>query len=339
MDHLRRRGQIGSEYLFGRGGALKVEVIDCRDPLPQFSSVYLLHEPGQGTDSPFALVDCHSAHSFARVEARIAELGLKRERLEWLFITHAHLDHAGGAWQILREFPNAKMAAHPKAARHLIDPSRLNQSARAVYGDALFDQWYGDLRPIDPARVRVLEDGETLSWNGFSFRVLHTRGHANHHLCLHEVTSNVVFTGDSFGLSYPALPGFYFPSTSPTDFDANEARTSYDRIVATGARTAYPTHFGGMTDLPAVREQLLPWIELSSELLDEVISRKMRATDVVPFLEKTLGTEFVLKLKKKGLDPKKSWPYIEGDLRLNARGLAFVAQKKLETSHGSNQKA
>jgi len=315
---------------------MKVETIDCLDPLPQFSAIYLLWDEKKGSDSPFALVDCHSAHSLEKVTAKMTELGLKRENLEWLFITHAHLDHAGGAWQILKNFPNVKMGAHPKAAKHLIDPTRLNQSARAVYGNELFDQWYGDLQPIDSARVKILDEGESFAWHNCQFQVLHTRGHANHHLCLFESTLNVIFTGDSFGLSYPMLKGFYFPSTSPTDFDAAEARLSYERILNTGAKTAYPTHFGAVTELLEAQAQMLHWIELSDELLQDVIARKMKSTDQFPYLEKVLGTEFVLKLREKGLDPKKSWPYIEGDLKLNARGLAFVAQRKLENSHGPN---
>ena len=219
-----------------------------------FAATYLLQQGDRA-----AFIETANAPAVPRMLDVLKETGVSPDQVDYIIITHVHLDHAGGAASLMQACPNATLLAHPSAAKHAIDPSKLVRSAKGVYGEERFAEMYGTIDPIPEARVRIMGDDETLDWNGRELRFLHTRGHANHHFCIHDPTSGGVFTGDSFGLVYPALQTnglFAIPSTSPTDFDAAAAKASLDRIVGTGASTAYLTHFGGVTDLEGVAGQL-----------------------------------------------------------------------------------
>ena len=154
--------------------------------------------------------------------------GLKPEDVQYLIITHVHLDHAGGSSALLKACPNAVLLAHPRAATHIIDPTKLIKSARLVYGESAFEKLYGEIEPVASARVRVMNDGETVQFGSRNLHFFYTRGHANHHFCILDSGSEGIFTGDSFGLAYPALQKnglLIIPSTSPTDFNPDEAST------------------------------------------------------------------------------------------------------------------
>jgi hypothetical protein len=138
-----------------------------------------------------------------------------------------------------------------------------------------------------------------------------------------------VFTGDAFGLVYPALqrPGpFAFPSTSPTDFDAPEARKSIDRIAGLGVKRAYLTHFGEVTAIPEVAAQLRAWIDLSEAAQDEAAAGDQPLADMTKAIEAKLWAAFDARLALTAADRA----MLELDVDLNAQGIAWVAQKKRE---------
>src|SRR5690606_13064670 len=188
------------------------------------AAAFLVHDAGEA-----AFVETSTALAAPRMLRALEEEGLRPEQVRYVVITHVHLDHAGGASALMRACPEATLLAHPRAARHAIDPSRLVASATAVYGEARFRELYGAIEPIPAQRVRAVDDGEVLPLGRRELSFLHTRGHANHHFVVHDRAAGGVFTGDAFGIGYPALQTdgrFVFPSTSPTDFDPVAARES-----------------------------------------------------------------------------------------------------------------
>ena len=135
-----------------------VRTIDCQYlGLPGFAAAYLIVEGDRA-----AFVENNTAHAVPLLLKALAEAGLSPEQVEYAFVTHVHLDHAGGSSALMEACPRATLVAHPRAARHLIDPSKLVASATQVYGAERFRQLYGEIRPIDEARVRTAEDGERL---------------------------------------------------------------------------------------------------------------------------------------------------------------------------------
>lgn len=301
----------------------RLVTIDSQYVAPQLAAAYLREEQGE-----VAFIETNTTHAVPRLLQALSDAGLKPDAVKFIIVTHVHLDHAGGTGALLQHCPNATVLAHPRAARHLIDPSRLVASARQVYGAEAFDALYGTISPIDATRVKALEDGATETLGGQTLRFLHTRGHANHHFVIHDEAQNVVFTGDTFGLVYPALQAhgrFAFPSTSPTDFDGPAAMESVRRVMALKPKAVALTHFGVFEDVEAIGAQLLSWLEFSTKLFDEGKASGDEQGTLEQALRWKLEKELLTRLPFKPTAEQQK--LINFDLELNAQGLAFAAVK------------
>ena len=191
--------------------------------------------------------------------------GLKKQNLDvgdvdYVFLTHVHLDHAGGAGELMRHLPNARAVLHPRGAPHMIDPAKLIKGAKAVYGEQDYLDMYGEIVAIPEGRVTVTQDGQSFSLAGRSLRAFFTEGHARHHYCLDDPASQGVFTGDSFGVSYRELDTskgeFIYPTTTPIHFDPEEAHLSIDRIVGCEPKHLYLTHYSRVSSLPRLADDM-----------------------------------------------------------------------------------
>ncbi len=180
--------------------------------------------------------------------------------VDFVFLTHVHLDHAGGAGLLMQHLPNARCVLHPRGAPHMINPERLIRGTEAVYGVERTREMYGELQPIDERRVLVVDDGQWLDFNGRNVQALFTEGHARHHYCLNDPASSGVFTGDSFGVSYRELDTaageFIFPSSTPASFDPVEAHIAVDRIMACEPEQLYLTHYSRVTDVERLADDM-----------------------------------------------------------------------------------
>jgi glyoxylase-like metal-dependent hydrolase (beta-lactamase superfamily II) len=307
---------------------MKVVTIDCGYVQPRFAAAYLLIEGGE-----VAFVDNNTAHSVPRLMEALAREGRGPDAVRYLIVTHVHLDHAGGTSRLAQECRQAAVLAHPRAAAHLIDPARLVASARAVYGEETFTKLYGTIDPIPAERVRAMEDGSSVRLGGTELRFLHTRGHANHHFVVLDAAGRNVFTGDAFGLQYPDLQKgarrFILPSTSPTDFDPVLAEEAVERIVATGAERAYPTHFGEVRELRQAADELIHHLEFSRDLLSRAERGPVADADLPAFCRRELDRHYHEYAATHGLvfGPA-DWRLLGMDLQLNADGIAHVARKR-----------
>ena len=299
--------------------------LDCNYVAPQLAASYLRVQDGEG-----AFIETGTSRNLPVLLAALASAEVAREAVRYVIVTHVHLDHAGGASALLAELPNATLLAHPRAARHLIDPSKLVASARAVYGADPFDQLYGTIAPVNAARVRALEDGSEVAFGRGTLRFVHTRGHANHHFVVVDTPRAAVFTGDTFGLVYPRLQRagrFAFPSTSPTDFDAEAARASIDRVLSLGVERVCLTHFGEFSDLDAIASQLRGWIDLSQELLRASLAQDAGAAE--RWIRDALSREMERRAQDAGLVlDEGDRALLAFDLDLNAQGIHYAASKQ-----------
>lgn len=299
--------------------------IDSDYVKPRLAACYLRVEGDEA-----AFVETNTTWAVPKLLAALKEQGLSPEQVRWVIVTHVHLDHAGGAAALVAACPNATLVAHPRAARHLIDPSRLVASAKAVYGEEAFTALYGTIDPIPAERVLVAEDGDTVELGQAPLHFLHTRGHANHHFVVHDPGRDTVFTGDTFGLVYPDLQKagrFAFASTSPTDFDPGEARKSVDRILALGTSTACPTHFGEIDGLDMVARQLHRWIDLSESLMEE--SRHLDPTRAEGILTGRIEAAMEEQAREVGLQlGEAERELLALDVKLNAQGLIFAGARQ-----------
>jgi len=232
-----------------------IHTIDTGFVRPQFDAAYLLVEQGRA-----AFIDCGTNHAVPRLLAALDDAGIAPAEVDWLILTHVHLDHAGGAGELIARLPNARLLVHPRGARHMIDPAQLWAGASAVYGEAVMEQTYGRLRPIAAERVVEAADGHVVELAGRTLRCLDTPGHARHHLCVFDARANVCFTGDTFGLSYREFDGahgpFILPTTSPVQFDPLALHASIDRLIALRPAAMYLTHYGRVEDLERLAADL-----------------------------------------------------------------------------------
>lgn len=291
-----------------------------------FAATYLLQQGDRA-----AFIETANAPAVPKMLEVLANEGISPAQVDFVIITHVHLDHAGGAASLMQACPNATLLAHPNAAKHAIDPSKLVRSAKGVYGEERFAQMYGTIDPIPASRVRIMDDESLLDWNGRTLRFLHTRGHANHHFCIQDEASGGIFTGDSFGLVYPALQDdglFAIPSTSPTDFDAAAAKASLDRIVGTGANTAYLTHFGGVSNLEGVAKQLHAQLDRYGAIVDEAFASDLDDAGVEAFCREQVAALFDELLSAHDLDTPLARRILATDMDLNGQGVAFAVKKR-----------
>ncbi|WCE05264.1 MBL fold metallo-hydrolase [Pseudoxanthomonas sp. JBR18] len=232
-----------------------IHTVDTAFQRDHFDACYLIVENGRG-----AFVDCGTNHSVPLLLEAIARAGLTPADIDWLLVTHIHLDHAGGAGLLLQHLPNARAVAHPRAAPHLIDPSRIVAGATAVYGEAEIARSYGQVQPVAAERVVVAADGHVVDHNGRPLLCLDTPGHARHHYCVWDARSVCWFTGDTFGLSYRELDGpqgaFILPTSSPVQFEPDALKQSIARLLAYQPQGMYLTHYGRVGETYAQVEQL-----------------------------------------------------------------------------------
>ncbi len=197
-------------------------------------------------DAP-VLVETGSQSSVPSLLAHLDRLGLGPDDLAGVVVTHIHLDHAGGVGDVARAFPGATVYVHPKGARHLVDPTRLVDSAARVYGP-LLDSLYGRLDPTPSERIHVLEDGEEIRVSANRFlTAVDSPGHAKHHLGLHDNWSGTMFVGDAVGVKLPD-GGVLRPSTPPPDFDLDLALQSLGKFAARRPTGLALAHYGLLAD-------------------------------------------------------------------------------------------
>ena len=225
-----------------------ITAIDTDLLRPYFDASHLIVENGRA-----AFLDCGVNDSVPLLLDALSEKNVDPADVDYLFLTHVHLDHAGGAGVLMQSLPNAQAVLHPRGAPHMIDPTKLIKGAQAVYGEEEYFRQYGNIEAIDADRVIVAEHEQEFSLAGRPFQSIYTEGHARHHHCFRDAASSSVFTGDSFGVSYRELDTdkgeFIYPTTTPVHFDPPEAHKAIDTIMGFEPRQLFLTHYSRITDL------------------------------------------------------------------------------------------
>ena len=296
-----------------------IHTIDTGFVRPQFDAAYLVVE-GQHA----AFIDCGTNYSVPRMLAALDAAELTPEHVEWLILTHVHLDHAGGAGELMEQLPNAKLVVHPRGARHMIDPSQLWAGASAVYGEAVMDETYGRLRPIPAERVVEAPDGHVVPLGDRPLLCVETPGHARHHMAIYDRQANACFTGDTFGLSYRDLDTengpFVIPTTSPVQFDPAALHHSIDRLLALEPEAMYLTHYGRVEQVKRLAADL-------HGLIDAMVALA-RAADGKPdrhdVLRESLSELYFARAQAHGWTQSREALealVLDMDITLNAQGL------------------
>ncbi len=236
---------------YGQG----VYAIDTGFHRDRFDAAYLVVQAGRA-----AFIDTGTNHALPRLIGALEALGIAKAQVDWVIPTHVHLDHAGGAGALMQALPGATMVVHPRGAPHMIDPTRLYEGALAVYGQAEMDRSYGQLVPVDAARVRTSSDGMDLMLADRPLHFIDTPGHARHHHCIWDALTQGWFTGDTFGLSYREFDTdagpWILPTSTPVQFDPEALQASIDRLLLANPQCMYLTHYGRVQGIPRLGRML-----------------------------------------------------------------------------------
>ncbi|MFZ9871792.1 MAG: MBL fold metallo-hydrolase [Steroidobacteraceae bacterium] len=306
-----------------------IHAIDAEYVRPMLDAVHLVVHEGRA-----AFVETGTSRSVPQLLAALTSLGLSPDVVDWVFITHVHLDHAGGAGQLMRALPNAKAVLHPRGAPHMIDPRKLVDASIDVYGADAFATLYGEIVPIASDRVISTEPGQRFSLAGRDFEILHTPGHAMHHQVFFDHHAKAVFTGDTFGLSYREFDvdgrAFAFPTTTPTQFDPDQLIDSIHRILALQPRAAYFTHYGEVRDLPRLAVALERMTRaFASAAKDEAADTSAGKDDLRARLLQRIRSILLIELEAHGctMSAQKIDELLSLDIGLNVDGLiAWLAR-------------
>ncbi|HET7267110.1 MAG TPA: MBL fold metallo-hydrolase [Oleiagrimonas sp.] len=310
-----------------------IHTIDTGFQRPNFDAAYLVVENGHA-----AFIDCGTNHSRPRLLAALEQTGLAPHDVDWLILTHVHLDHAGGAGELMAALPNARLVVHPRGARHMIDPSKLWAGASAVYGEEEMQRSYGKLEPVPAERVVEAPDGHEVDLAGRILRCLDTPGHARHHNAIHDPKSGRICSGDTFGLSYRELDSdkgpFIIPTTSPIQFDPDALHASIRRLVALDPPAIHLTHFGPVGDIRRLGDDLHATIDAMVALARPLSDDEQRHDKLV----QALAGLYVDRARQHGcpLDADGVRRLLDIDTELNAQGLEVWLDRQ-QRSVGNHQ--
>jgi glyoxylase-like metal-dependent hydrolase (beta-lactamase superfamily II) len=220
--------------------------------------------------SELALIETGPASTIEHLRRAVRAAGFPPERITRVLVTHIHLDHSGAAGVLARDNPDLIVSVHPVGRPHLIDPSRLVNSASRIYGDRMDPLW-GEVAGIREEQVQALADGERLEVAGRQIDVVFTPGHASHHVVFHDSRGGTLFTGDTGGVRMPGT-GYVCPPTPPPDLDPAAWLESVRTMRGLGARRICPTHFGSFDDAPEhllqLERNIQPFVELGLDALE-----------------------------------------------------------------------
>ena len=234
--------------------------------IPKWGSVYLLNEEKK------AIIETGPATSASAVINGIRQLGIEPADIAYIIVTHIHLDHAGGAGVLLKDMPQAQVAVHYKGAPHLIDPTRLVNSAIEAQGKEIIARC-GQVLPIESHRVQAIHEGDTIILGKKqSLKFLDAPGHAPHELCIYETRNGGLFGGDAIAVYIPDHD-ILLPYHPPPDFNRELCFKTLERLAKLAPTMIYYSHFGVNNQvsehLRIAREKLQVWDDIVAKAINE----------------------------------------------------------------------
>ena len=236
----------------------------------------------------WALVETGPSTCRDALLAGVAQAGVSPEEVRHVFVTHVHLDHAGGMGAVVDAFPKATFYAHELGVPHMVDPARLVASARRAWGTAASDRLWGTIAPVPMQRIVALRGGERFPIDHGDLEVLATPGHARHHLAFFDTALRGVFTGDGAGVRLEHSSHLR-PAVPPPDLDLDQLFASLEAMRRTDPKVVLFSHFGpspdGAADLMRYRTVVEQWRDVAlaaaREKADpEFIAGRLKAYDM-----------------------------------------------------------
>ena len=306
--------------------------IDSEIDRKGLASCYLIQE-GKAA----AFVDTGTYHTVPYLLQVLTELGIPPEQVKYVIPTHIHLDHAGGAGELMAHCPNATLVTHPKGAPHMIDPAKLQAGAAVVYGEEVFARTFGKLMPIAAKRVISAEDGYEMNLNGRTLSFWDSPGHANHHGCIFDHQTKSCFTGDTFGLSYREFDtdkgAWVVATSSPVAFDPDAWELTLDKLAGLKPAAMLLTHYSRVTEVERLTRDLRNSVR---DMRDIALAEEANAdSGRKQRMEQRIVEVFFQQAQDHGcqLSNEEMHRLLDMDIDLNAQGLEVWLQRRAKVRH------
>ncbi|MFL8935650.1 MBL fold metallo-hydrolase [Rossellomorea oryzaecorticis] len=305
----------------------RISLVDLMDlSLKGRTGSYIIHEES------LTIIETSASPSIPYLKKGLSKLNIKLEDIQYIILTHIHLDHAGGAGLFLEECPSATIVVHPKGYRHLNDPSRLAAGAKAVYGDD-FERLFSPIKPIPKERMVVKGHGDTLRLSETCTLTFYdTPGHAKHHFSIYDPVSEGMFTGDTCGIQYRTEgKSFYLPSTSPNQFSPGDMKDSIQFFKGKDLKRIYFGHYG-MSEEPAhALSEVEVWLDQFMAMAETVFSSNASFNENVEKLSIELFNMVKTSFFRSGADPDHPmFNLLKLDMKVSAMGIVDFLTKKGE---------
>ena len=234
-----------------------LRLLNLQPPIPgykKFIGAYLF------SGERNAIIDVGPTAAIPNLLSALTEAGMSPKEIDYIVLTHIHIDHAGGVGTAIKELSNAKVLAHSRARSHLIDPTMLWKGSLKTLGDLALK--YGPIEAVPEDRIVVATDQMKLDLgHGLALEIHLTPGHAAHHLSIFHPASGVLIAGEAAGV---CIDGAVRLATPPP-FKLEETLSSIDKLIALEPQRLCYGHFGcydnGLERLKLYREKLLAWYE------------------------------------------------------------------------------
>ncbi len=303
-----------------------ISVIDTGLMADDMVACYLVQD-GDGV----AIIETGNYQTCDRILSILKQKNISPDQVNYIIVTHIHLDHAGGASHLMNACPNAVLVVHPSGAKHMINPEKLITASTQVYGEQRFAAMYGTIEPIASERVRTMNDGETIALGSRTLLFEYTPGHAYHHFCIWDETDKSWFTGDTFGLCYKPMKlspqPLLIPTTTPTQFDPEALKQSISKLLARNPRRMLLTHHGALAIED--RHRIEDWLHKQIDDFVELTRREMPNCENHHMLADRLLDYYYDLTEQEGLDVSRQQvrSVLAMDLELNAQGLWYWYNK------------
>lgn len=293
-----------------------VDVREVADNIYRFESrlpimgtmlaVHFIKEP-QGV-----LIDPGPAAFVPQISEAMKSLGMTG--LSYIIPTHIHIDHAGATGKLAQLFPKAKVLVHPAGLKHVIDPARLIESTRTVFGPN-FEAGFGPILPVPEPQIKVPEDGEIIEVGSRELQIIYAPGHAPHHIVILDRKLKGLFCGEALGLQGVGNEHLAVPAVAPPSFDQETYLQTMERLRKLQPRLLFFAH-GGVSREP---EKLISSVENNTRLIGDLILRALRGGDSI--------AEIKCKVKE-GARSSFGIELTESDLDLTVGGYTVFYQRK-----------
>ena len=243
-------------------------------------AIYLIPE------SDGVLIEPGPAATIPIIQEGMKQLGM--EDLAYIIPTHIHMDHAGGIGTLAGLFPGAKVLVHPRGVKHAVDPSRLINSTKMVFGDD-FELRFGPIAPVQESQILAPEDGERISINGRELQIIYAPGHAPHHMVILDHSLKGLFCGEALGFPSQGAEIFLLPAVAPPSFDQELYLDTIERLRQLETQMLFYSH-GGVELEP---ERLISMIAENTRTFGDIVLAGLKEGQAQEAISRRIGDHFI----------------------------------------------